>query len=115
MGIKLMNSEKGKIGIIEDKAVVINDASDFLDIISNAGVNTLAIKKDNIVDSFFDLKTGIAGEILQKVSNYRLRIVIIGDFENVEKKSLSDFIYESNKTGKVVFVKDINQGIKYLK
>jgi hypothetical protein len=32
-----------------------------------------------IIPDFFDLKSGIAGEILQKFSNYDMRLAIIGD------------------------------------
>ena len=53
---------------------------------------------------FFDLKSGIAGEILQKFSNYRIRLAIVGDFSKYTNKSLKDFIYESNKGGQINFV-----------
>lgn len=60
------------------------------------GFDKVIIYRKNIVSDFFDLKTKMTGEILQKFSNYRVRLVIIGDFENVARKSLRDFIYESN-------------------
>ena len=39
----------------------------------------------------------MAGEILQKFSNYRVRLAIVGDFTPYSSKSIKDFIYESNK------------------
>jgi hypothetical protein len=60
------------------------------------GFDKVIIYRKNIVSDSFDLKTKMTGEILQKFSNYRVRLVIIGDFENVARKSLRDFIYESN-------------------
>ncbi|WP_083996437.1 DUF4180 domain-containing protein [Desulfosporosinus acididurans] len=55
-----------------------------------------------IFEDFFDLKTKLAGEILQKFVNYHVRIAIVGDFSGYKSKSLKDFIYESNN-GKDVF------------
>ena len=93
-------------GIIEIIAagIVINTVDDGTDLVGNAyyqGYEKLIICKDNITPDFFDLKTKLAGEILQKFSNYRVRLVILGDFSEVESKSLQDFIRESNK-GKLV-------------
>jgi hypothetical protein len=50
------------------------------------------------------LKSGIAGEILQKFSTYNFRLAIVGTFSEVQSKSLRDFIYESNKYGRINFV-----------
>nr|WP_294792890.1 DUF4180 domain-containing protein [uncultured Mucilaginibacter sp.] len=93
-------------GIIEIIAagIVINTVDDGTDLVGNAyyqGYEKLIICKDNITPDFFDLKTKLAGEILQKFSNYRVRLVVLGDFSKVESKSLQDFIRESNK-GKLV-------------
>jgi hypothetical protein len=38
----------------------------------------------------------------------------VGDFSKYSGKSLKDFIYESNKTGRINFVKDVNQAIEAL-
>jgi len=58
---------------------------------------------------FFDLKTGFAGEILQKFSNYKVKLAIIGDFSSFTSKSLRDFILESNKHGHINFVSTIDE------
>ncbi len=68
----------------------------------------------NIVPEFFDLKTGIAGEVLQKFSNYRVRLVIVGDFSNYAGSSLKDFIYESNKGRLVNFLASTEEAVNVL-
>lgn len=40
----------------------------------------IILHESQITPDFFELKTGIAGEILQKYTNYKVRLVIIGDF-----------------------------------
>lgn len=64
----------------------------------------IIIHEKNITPNFFDLKTGIAGEILQKFSNYRIQLAIVGDFSKYSNKNFQDFIYESNKVRQINFV-----------
>ncbi|MDD4645730.1 MAG: DUF4180 domain-containing protein [Bacteroidales bacterium] len=43
------------------------------------GFDRMIIHEKNITPEFFDLKNRMAGEILQKFSNYRIRLAIVGD------------------------------------
>ena len=63
--------------------------------------------KESLGENFFDLKTGYAGEILQKFSTYKMKIAIIGDFSVYKSRSLRDFIYESNNGNCAFFVKSM--------
>ncbi|GAB3519312.1 DUF4180 domain-containing protein [Emticicia fontis] len=93
--------------LIANDEIVVKEVQDALDIMANAayaGATTLIFHEKNITPDFFDLKTGIAGDILQKFSNYQMPLAIVGDFSRYTSKSLRDFIYESNKGGKVNFV-----------
>ena len=63
----------------------------------------IIIQQESLPVGFFDLKSGLAGEILQKFSNYRMRIVIEGDFSQIKSKSLAAFITECNRGGDVCF------------
>ena len=57
----------------------------------------------NFIPAFYDLSTGLAGEILQKVSNYRVRLAISGSFKMITSKRFREFINESNKGSSVGF------------
>lgn len=74
----------------------------------------MIINKSSICEEFFDLRTKVVGEVLQKFINYRKRIAIIGDFSKYTSKSLRDFIYESNKGKDVFFLPDEVQAIEKL-
>ena len=96
----------GNTGIAEiiTDQVVIKHVEDGIDLIGNVyyqGFDKVILYKENLSADFFDLKTGMAGEILQKFSNYRVRLAIVGDFSGYGSTSLQDFIRESN-TGKLV-------------
>jgi len=119
MQFKLMKMEFREIdntGIIEVIAdgIVINNLEDGTDLIGNVyyqGYEKIIISMDNLTPDFFDLKTKLAGEILQKFSNYRVRLVILGDFSKVESKSLQDFIRESNKGRLVNFLSSRDEAV----
>ncbi len=90
----------------------INNAQDALDLLADCsyrGAPNIILHQKNITPDFFDLKTGIAGEILQKFSTYRVRLAIVGDFSDYSSKSLKDFMYESNKTGRINFVNSVKE------
>jgi hypothetical protein len=97
---------------IIDDGIIIKDVDDVFVLFIMNNCSTIIIKKENVVNNFFDLSTGIAGEILQKFSNYHKRMAIVGDFTNTKSKSLKDFMYESNKTGQIIFVNRIEEALK---
>ena len=70
------------------------------------GGSRLIIPKECFPPEFFRLSTGLAGEILQKWTNYQSQGAIYGDFtqETAASKPLRDFIKESNRGNTVFFV-----------
>lgn len=58
----------------------VGSSSDFLDIMGNVPSRIILLYDHMLHEDFFVLKTGLAGDILQKVSNYQLKLGIIGDF-----------------------------------
>jgi hypothetical protein len=105
------------ISIVESDNIIINNVQDAIDLLGNCsyqGSRKIVLKQVNIVPAFFDLKTGIAGEILQKFSNYRVQLAIVGAFSHYTSKSLRDFIRESNKQKHINFVNSRQEAIEKL-
>lgn len=102
-----------KIAEVSSTETIIKNAEDGLDLLGNLyyqGFDKIIIHEKNITPDFFDLKNGIAGEILQKFSNYRIRLIIVGDFD-YKSQSLRDFIYESNNGKQVNFLPTITNAL----
>ncbi|MHA4741709.1 DUF4180 domain-containing protein [Dyadobacter sp. MSC1_007] len=78
------------------------------------GFGEIILHERQVTPQFFDLKTGIAGEVLQKFANYRVKLAIVGDFADYGSKSLNDFIYESNKGRQVNFVPSVEEALDRL-
>lgn len=73
MKFKTHHINNTKIAEVNSKDNIINNVGDGLDLLGNLhfqGFDKVIIHEINITPEFFDLKTGIAGEVLQKFSNY---------------------------------------------
>lgn len=117
MNIETHTINNTKIAEVIAEQIIINSAEDGLDLLGNLyyqGFDKIIIYEKNITPDFFDLKTGIAGEILQKFSNYRIPLAIIGDFEKYQSKSIKDFIFESNKSKHINFVNSLVDALNKL-
>lgn len=117
MKIESHNINNTRIAEIISDTVFIKTAEDALDMLGNLyyqDVDRIVIYEANITPEFFNLKNGIAGEILQKFSNYRVRLAIVGDFSKYTNKSINDFIYESNKGRRINFVTSQTEAMKIL-
>ena len=89
----------------------ISTDADAADLVGDAWAHhaeLVAVPVERLDPAFFDLSTGVAGEITQKLVNYRLRLAIVGDIaEHVEASpALRDYVWESNRGTQVWFVAD---------
>ncbi len=115
MELIIHQQTNGNIVELKSKELILAEVQDFLDLMGNAnymGAEKIIIAKSNLPHDFLDLKTKVAGEILQKFSTYNQKLAIIGDFSGYDSKSLNDFIRESNKVGRVLFIDDKEEAIK---
>ncbi|UVI28460.1 DUF4180 domain-containing protein [Paenibacillus spongiae] len=118
--MKIAQLEAGgrNIAVVSSSEILIGDVQSALDLIANVqyetGSDRIVINKSMISDSFFDLKTRLAGEILQKFVNYRVKIAIVGNFSVYTSQSLQDFIYECNRGNDIFFLPTEQQAIEKL-
>ena len=118
--MELTKIEKNGIicAVVNSDELVITDAQKALDVLMSAkydlGTKNIIIDKKLILDDFFILSKGIAGEILQKYINYGGRMAIYGDYSHYTSKPLKDFIYESNKGKDIFFVATQDEAVEML-
>lgn len=107
MEIDIIEINGNKMAVLRSVGVIIQETQDALDLLAEAAYlnsHKIIINEDQVIPAFFALKSGIAGEILQKFSTYKVQLAIIGDFSKYTSKSLRNFITESNKHGRINFV-----------
>lgn len=87
------------------------DAADLLSAAWEHQASVLVFPVQRLGDDFFNLKTRIAGEVLQKLVQYRMRVAIVGDISRyvAESTALRDFVYESNRGDQVRFVASLEE------
>lgn len=100
--------------LVSDAILVqtVDDGAQLLADLYYQGFDLIIIQSAQLNPSFFELKSGLAGEVLQKCSNWRIRLAIIGDFSEVLSKSLRDFIFESNKGKLVNFIGSVADALE---
>ena len=109
METKIIDLGNKKLVEIISKDIIIKNIQDALDLMANAPSDYIIIHDYNLEPDFFDLSTRLAGEILQKFTNYQVKLAIIGDFSKYKSKTLKDFIYESNKNKEYLFVNSLEE------
>ena len=87
---------------------VISTGEDTSDLIGNAWVDNasvIAVPVSRLDPAFFDLSSGCAGEVTQKVVNYRLKLAVIGDVSAAAAASqpFADYIWETNRGDHIWF------------
>ncbi len=106
------------IAEVQPGFVKIGSTDDILDIIGEVGLkecSRVIIHSESFSSEFFNLGSGVAGEILQKFSNYRMRLAIVGDFSSLKSNSWKDFIRESNRGRRVNFTGTVEEALALLK
>ena len=64
--------------IAAEAGIAIRSMSDVSDAVgASFGTAGLILAESDLAPEFFDLKTGLAGELFQKFTNYQLRLVLV--------------------------------------
>lgn len=112
MQFKIHKHNQTQIAELVSIEVQIDSVQDALDLMGNAGyqgARKIIVKEDQLSPEFFDLKTRLAGDILQKFSTYNVPLAIVGEFTKYQSDSLRDFIRESNRNRRILFVDSIEK------
>lgn len=93
---------------------VLCDDRDAITVIGDAmsqQARLIVIPAPRLSPDFFQLRTGVAGAMLQKFVNYRLRLAIVGDFSALASNSsaLHAFIQESNRGDAIWFLANVGE------
>ncbi len=107
-----------EIAVVRSKEIIIKDVQSAIDFVMSikyeTNCNKIALNKEAIIEDFFVLSKGLAGEILQKFINYQVKFAIYGDYSKYTSKPLKDFIYESNNGKDIFFVENEEEAMNKL-
>lgn len=89
--------------------LIIADENDILDLIVFCGENEthrILFHYENLSPDFFDLKTGLAGLLFQKLANYHLQAAVLVSLEKIQNPRVKELIYECNRGHQIRFYED---------
>jgi len=97
--------------LLEGTGPLLASEQDALDVIGatyGLEVDAVAIPVARFAPDFFVLSNKLAGHFIQKLQNYSMRLVILGDISAAmaNSKALTDFVGETNRIGHHFFAAD---------
>ncbi len=108
-------AEKSTIVIASEADIYIQNYNDIMDALGTCfGVSSLILTEDDLASQFFDLRTGVAGELFQKFINYRKKVaIVLPDFDKYGER-FSELAYEHQKHNMVRFVPSLEEAMSWL-
>jgi hypothetical protein len=107
-----------RVEVIGDQRVLVLDPAgspvgpgNATDLVGDAwghGVQVVAVPVERLDPDFFQLGSGVAGELTQKLASYRLHLAVVGDIAKrvAASDALREYVHESNRGRHVWFVAD---------
>jgi len=109
-----MNEER-KIVIASDAGISIRSIEDIPNAIAACfGAEGLILTEDDFAQEFFDLRSGLAGELFQKFTNYGLRVAIVLPDPEAHGKRFSELAYEHTSHGMIRFARTKDEAEAWL-
>ncbi len=115
MKLKAFEKNGKQIAQLISNEVEIRNTQDALDLMANAnyqGASRVIVGQENLAPPFYNLKTGVAGEIVQKFSQYGMFLAIVGEFEGNPSDAFQAFVIESNRGSYLYFAPTIEAAIE---
>lgn len=85
-----------------------------LDEVFNLQTDRVLLYSQDIPDDFFDLKTGVAGEVMQKLVQYKVRTAIVIDSSLELSDRFKELILESKRHNTLRFFFDEDEAKRWL-
>jgi len=103
-----------RVLICDQQGSIIDSRQGALDVIGDAlglGATLIAIPVVRLAPAFFDLRSGLAGEIAQVAVTYRQKLAVVGNIsEHVERSNaLRDWVVECNRRDDLWFVATVEE------
>lgn len=80
----------------------------------NLNAQALLFNEGVLPEDFFDLSTGVAGELLHKTANYHLRLACVVPDLSPYSTQFQAFVREANRGNEIKFFPTAKQAIQWL-
>lgn len=106
---------KSQIVIAKGAGIFIRTFSDITDAVGLCLCSRgLIVSEQEMTPEFFDLKTGLAGEMFQKFINYKIRLAIILPDPTRYGDRIGELAYEHRSHNAIRFVDTLDAAVSWL-
>ena len=106
----LIHTDLGDYIICQPGSGLISTEQDILDLLAvgwELEQNRVIIHSTDLHPDFFNLKTGLLGNIFLKLSNYRVKTAFIIEMEKIDSERFNELIYEHKRSREIRFFEDL--------
>lgn len=88
-----------------------DDARDLIGNLFGSQADLVILPVGRMAPEFFDLRTRLAGNFIQKFVNYGIKLAFVGDLSKATAQSnaLRDFVREAAGSSSLLFVRDLSE------
>ena len=97
--------------ILPQDSAAIND---LLSLCYEHDTNNMLLYSTNLPESFFDISSKVAGDFMQKMTNYRVRAAIVLSEDTKTSKLFGQMASDTNRLGSVRFFEDRDSAVEWL-
>lgn len=90
------------------------DAMEMVSACFEAGTRNLLLDHGTLPPDFFDLSTGVAGELVQKLINYGIRAAVVVPDDEMHSQRFREFARESLRSGSFRVLPDRRSAVDWL-
>ena len=109
-------SEERRVIIASEAGIAIRSVKDIAGMMGACfGAHGLILREQDLAPAFFDLKTGLAGELLQKCVNYQLRAAIVVPDLEAHGDRFRELAYEHRSHNMIRFVRSREEADAWLR
>ncbi len=112
MSATLLEVGQQRCLVVDGDGPIVRDAEGGRQLVEEAmgeRASVVAVSVSRLDPAFFELRSRIAGEVIQKVLNYGYKFAVVGDISAhiAASDALRDFVVESNRGHDILFVPDM--------
>lgn len=114
---EVKKTETGKYVRCAAQSGPVSTEQDLLDLLTycyEIESNRVLLDDAHLPPDFFSLKTGLAGAIFQKFSNYQVKAAIVTNLAAIQSERFKQLISECNKGNWIHFFSDIAKAEEWL-
>jgi hypothetical protein len=113
----LIHTDKGDYITCQAGSGLISTEQDILDLLAvgyGLQQTRMVIDSADLHPDFFNLKTGLLGNIFLKLSNYRVKTAFIVEMDKIKAERFHELIHEHKRSHEIRFFEDLRSAEEWL-